>query len=361
MWFRSDNLLRVSEAWRKSPLVRSIAVYSFQRGTLDGGAGEEQTASAQVSANLFDVLGVRAALGRTFRAADLETCKECVVLSGTAWQNYLRNDPQIVGKRVKVDGREMQVIGVLPRSFFFASPGIASWSLMEPSDPPLANLVERMGAVARFASPVTEQQATRELQRVTDNAGYHFTNTSLQVVSLKKQARQDLDSFLFFVLLAVLGSVLVAWMARAHGHVGSSGSGSKYRWWGFFAAKAFLLLMIAFVAALQLTRYVSVLLTGAVQPMSNVFSMWVFLVLAIGGLSWTIHDQRRRCRICLRRLGLAVHVGCPGYTLLDAWAATELVCAKGHGILYMPDSESSWLEGDQWSNLDSSSSPAPRT
>jgi hypothetical protein len=174
------------------------------------------------------------------------------------------------------------------------------------------------------------------------------------VVSLKRQARQDLNAFLLFLGLAVLGSIFVAWMAGAHGHAGSPGTGNKYRWWGFFAAKAFLLLLASFVAALELTRHLSVLLTGAVQPMSNVISMWVFLVLAIGALSWTIYDQRRRCRVCLRRLGLSVQVGCPGYTLLDCWAATELVCPEGHGILYMPESESSWLEGDQWSNLDTS-------
>ena len=189
---------------------------------------------------------------------------------------------------------------------------------------------------------------------MTDNAGYHFVNTSLQVVSLKKQQRQDLDSYLFFVLLAALGSVLVAWVAGAHGHLGSPASGRKWRWWSFFTAKTSLLLMACFVVALELTHYGSVLLTGAVQPMSNVISMWVFLVLAIGALSWAVYDQRRRCRVCLRRLGLSVHVGCPGYTLLDCWAATELVCARGHGMLYMPDSEASWLEGDQWSNLDTS-------
>jgi hypothetical protein len=354
MWFRSDQLLRVTEAWSRSPLVKDIAAYSFQRGTLGSSDGEEPIASAQVAPNFFQVLGVPAAVGRTFRPADLQECQQCVVLSAAAWKAHFAGDLQIAGKQVKVDGREMKVLGVLPQRFSFASPEIAAWSLLQPSDNPAANLVERMGAVARFTSPVSEEQAARELQRVTDNAGYHFVNTTLEVVSLKKQQREDLDAYLFFVLLAALGSVLVAWVAGAHGHLGSPGSGRKGRWWSFFTAKTSLLLMACFVVALELTHYGSVLLTGAVQPMSNVVSMWVFLVLAIGALSWAVYDQRRRCRVCLRRLGLSVHVGCPGYTLLDCWAATELVCARGHGMLYMPDSEASWLEGDQWSNLDTS-------
>ncbi|HEV2116347.1 MAG TPA: ABC transporter permease [Terriglobales bacterium] len=362
MWFRSDQLQRVTHAWSNSPLVKDIAAYSFQRGTLSTPSGESQITAAQVAPNFFQVLGVPAMVGRTFRPADAQECEPCVVLSEAAWQAYFASDPQILGKQVKVDGREMKVLGVLPRRFSFASPQIAAWSLLQPSDPPAANLVERMGAVARVTAPVSEEQATRELQRVTDNAGYHFLNTRLQAVSLLKQQQQDLDSYLFFVLLAALGSVLVAWVAGAHGHFGSPARGGKGRWWGFFIAKTSLLLMSCFVVALELAHYGSVLLTGAVQPMSNVVSMWVFLVLAIGALSWAIYDQRRRCRVCLRRLGLSVHVGCPGYTLLDCWGATELVCARGHGSLYMPDSEASWMEGDQWSNLDTSltGKPEPR-
>lgn len=354
MWFRSDQLQRVTAAWSRSPQVKNIAAYSFSRGTMDVPYGEDHVFTGQIAPNFFDVLGVRAARGRTFASSDLQNCKQCAVLSWPAWTANFHSDPQIVGKQVKLDGETVTVIGVLPRQFSFISPGIALWSLLQPSGPPIPNLVDRMGAVARFAQPVSEEQATRELQRVTDNAGYHFVNTNLQVVSLKKQARQNLDSYLLFLLLVLLGSILVAWVAGARGHVASSATGNKYRWWGFFAGKALLSLTIAFVLALAVTHYVSVLLTGAVQPMSDIASMWVFLLLASGALTWTIYDQRRRCRICLRRLGLSVHVGCPGYTLLDCWAATELVCAHGHGMLYMPDTDASWLEGDQWSNLDSS-------
>ena len=352
MWFRSDQLQRVTGAWSRSPQVRSIAAYSFRRGIITAAQGEDHAFTGQIASNFFDVLGVRAARGRTFQASDLQDCKQCAVLSWPAWIGNFHSDPRIVGKQVKLDGQPLTVIGVLPRQFSFLSPRIAVWSLLQPSDASVANLVDRMGAVARFAGPITEEQATRELQRVTDNAGYHFVNTSLQVVSLKKQARQDLDSYLLFLLLVVLGALLVAWVAGARGHVASPATGNKYRWWGFFASKALLSLMIAFVAALELTRYFSVLLTGTVQPMSDIASMWVFLLLASAALSWTIYDQRRRCRICLRRLGLSVHVGCPGYTLLDCWAATELVCAQGHGMLHMPDTDASWLEGDQWSNMD---------
>jgi len=353
MWFRADQLVRVTQAWSKSPLVPNIAAYSFHRGTLTAADGEAAIVSAQVAPNFFQVLGVPAALGRTFRQPDAQECRQCVVLSQATWKSLFAGDTGMIGRQIKVDGQEMKVLGVLPQQFSFASPGIAAWSLLQPSDP-AANLVDRMGAVARFASPVSEEQATRELQRVTDQAGYHFVNTRLQVVSLEQQQRQDLDSYLFFLLLALVGSVLVTWLAGTHGHLGPSARGSKWAWWGFFGGKTALLLMLCFVIALDVTRYGSLLLTGTVHPMTNIVSMWVFLVLAIGALSWAVYDQRRRCRVCLRRLGFSVQVGCPGYALLECWAATELMCAQGHGMLYMPETEASWLEGDQWSNFDTS-------
>src|SRR5579862_8957546 len=159
MWFRSDQLLRVTQVWKSSPLVANIAAYSLQRGTLSASSGEEQIAFGRVAPNFFQVLGVPAALGRTFRDADAQQCRDCVVLGDAAWKTDFGMDPAVVGKVVKVDGRAMKVLGVLPPQFAFASPGIAVWSLLQPNDPPAANLVERMGAVARFANPVSEVQA----------------------------------------------------------------------------------------------------------------------------------------------------------------------------------------------------------
>ena len=73
-------------------------------------------------------------------------------------------------------------------------------------------------------------------------------------------------------------------------------------------------------------------------------------------LSWSLHDQGRRCRLCLRRLGNEASVGTPSYLLLDWWG-TELVCSDGHGLLHVPEMKSSWQEFDQWVSLDESWKP----
>jgi hypothetical protein len=73
-------------------------------------------------------------------------------------------------------------------------------------------------------------------------------------------------------------------------------------------------------------------------------------------LSWSLHDQSRRCRYCLKRLGNEASVGMPGYLFLGWWG-TELVCSEGHGLLHVPEMKSSWQEFDQWVSLDESWKP----
>src|SRR5262245_16241639 len=71
--------------------------------------------AAVVSANFFDVLGVKPLLGRTFVAADDAPGADAVViLSHTYWQSHHGGDPAAVGRIVQMNGRPHTVIGVLP-------------------------------------------------------------------------------------------------------------------------------------------------------------------------------------------------------------------------------------------------------
>jgi hypothetical protein len=81
------------------------------------------------------------------------------------------------------------------------------------------------------------------------------------------------------------------------------------------------------------------------------------LLLAVAGLlfvlRWALRDQRRRCPKCLRLLTGAAHVGHPSRSFL-AWHGTELLCASGHGMLYIPEHPTSWCSTQRWRPLDAS-------
>ena len=77
------------------------------------------------------------------------------------------------------------------------------------------------------------------------------------------------------------------------------------------------------------------------------------VALCLLGLGWAFRDQQRRCPICLRRMAHPVDVGQPSRTFL-AWNGTELVCERGHTLLHIPETPTSWFGSQRWVCLDGS-------
>lgn len=59
------------------------------------------------------------------------------------------------------------------------------------------------------------------------------------------------------------------------------------------------------------------------------------------GLRWTLAEQEQRCKYCLQSLQNPARVGRPSHNLLE-WNGTELNCKWGHGLLSIPEIETSW-------------------
>ena len=93
--------------------VAELAATHFLFSRVDGRAMVGQF----VTGNYFTMLGVGASLGRTIGLDDERTSSDVVVLSEAAWRDSYGGDPRILGKRVLVRGRPMEVIGVAQRGF----------------------------------------------------------------------------------------------------------------------------------------------------------------------------------------------------------------------------------------------------
>lgn len=110
--------------WRKR--LRSMedaAAVDFRTITLSGSGEPERLGGALVTANLFEVLGVPAAVGRTFVEGEDKPGKdEAVVIAHSLWQRRFGKQATVVGSKVVVDGVPHTVAGVLPDWFVFPSP-----------------------------------------------------------------------------------------------------------------------------------------------------------------------------------------------------------------------------------------------
>ena len=98
------------------------ALAAFHGGTVNVSGAEkaERYDGAWVSSDLFDVLQVRPAIGRTFtREEETPGRGNVALLSHTMWQDRYGADPGIVGKAIRANGVPYTVIGVMPPGFVF--------------------------------------------------------------------------------------------------------------------------------------------------------------------------------------------------------------------------------------------------
>jgi putative ABC transport system permease protein len=124
---------------------------------------------AWVTANTFDVLGVEPVLGRTFAAGEDEPgLPPTVLLAHHVWRDRYGSDPGIVGKSVRVNGRQGTVVGVMPEGFKWPS-NHDLWITMD-DDPRAVARGEGPSywVMGRLADGVTWDQANMEAARIAE-------------------------------------------------------------------------------------------------------------------------------------------------------------------------------------------------
>jgi predicted permease len=89
------------------------------------GRGEPARVTAnRISSNLFDVLGVRPAVGRVFEPQEQQFGHQVVILSYGFWQRQFGGQPNILGQTLNLDRKPYTIVGVMPQSLVFPLPGM---------------------------------------------------------------------------------------------------------------------------------------------------------------------------------------------------------------------------------------------
>ncbi|MCP4661852.1 MAG: ABC transporter permease [bacterium] len=104
---------------QQTEVFSGVATYFLMPVSVKGSGQPEVVLGFTVSSNYFEVLGVQAALGRTFRTGGntAEDDQPVAVLSHKLWTRSFGSDPDILGKSVLVNSHPLTVIGVAPEGF----------------------------------------------------------------------------------------------------------------------------------------------------------------------------------------------------------------------------------------------------
>jgi putative ABC transport system permease protein len=104
---------------RLNDVFNGLTCYMFMPLTWSGGAEPKQVDGQLVSANYFDALGLRPALGRFFFANEDQkpSGNNVAVVSYSLWVNHLGGDSSVIGRVLQLNATPFTVIGVAPRGF----------------------------------------------------------------------------------------------------------------------------------------------------------------------------------------------------------------------------------------------------
>jgi predicted permease len=158
-------------------MVRGIAVTHPAAFSIGQEDHAERVWGELVSGNFFEVLGVKAQIGRTFlpeEFGDKPGAYPVAVISDRFWRSHFGADPQIAGKTIRVNQHELTIVGVAAPEFHSSLPGeardiwvpymmqpvlngVAEWMLRDRKD-------RNMLGIARLRPGVTLEQAQQELE-----------------------------------------------------------------------------------------------------------------------------------------------------------------------------------------------------
>jgi putative ABC transport system permease protein len=208
------SALNFTDWQTQNHVFERMAVFKDADLTLSGVGEPELLKGVAMTAEMFPLLRVKPALGRSFTAAEDQPGREqVVVLSHKLWQRRFGGEVGVIGRNFKLNGKDYTVIGVMDASFKFPTP---NYEVYVPIAFTPKDLTQRgkknYGVVARLKDGVTLAQAQSEISAITErikqtdpegNAGFGALLQSLQALYAEDAGE------LLLVLFTAVGFVLL--------------------------------------------------------------------------------------------------------------------------------------------------------
>ena len=205
---------------REQQSFEGVAAYVQRPAEFSGSGAPVRIDVSKVSWNLFDVLGIRPMLGRSFTSEEDRPGVDAVVLSYSLWQTRLGGDQSIVGRSITLDRRPYTVVGVMPPGFDFPLRGsefngkpAAAWVPMGFTAGQLQGRGNEFnhGVVGRLKAGTSIDEARAELEvlatRVNERYPAFARNAKFSVRFVAMPLREESSGSMQRPLLLLLGAV----------------------------------------------------------------------------------------------------------------------------------------------------------
>src|SRR5215213_10241106 len=174
------------------------------------GSGEPERLDGQlISANVFSILGVAPALGRTFLPNEDQVGQDhVVVLSDALWQRRFNRDPSILNRNVTLNGESFTVVGVMPHGFFFPLRETELWTpwAMEPEQAS-GRGDHYLRLLARLKPEVTLERANADIDSIAQRLSAEYPRTNEGLGFTVRSLHQDYAGDLRLPILILFGAV----------------------------------------------------------------------------------------------------------------------------------------------------------
>src|SRR5689334_3162132 len=231
---QSEQLVRV---WRTSPhsqnwpfsnanffdqhdqntVFEKMAAYSYTSVNLtEQGHTAERLLGLAASADFFPMMGVAPAYGRVFKPEEFEAgADNVIVLTDRFWARHFGSDPNVIGRKIQLDGKTVEIVGVMP-------PGFEHPILWGPIDlwQPLAFTPEQkanrntnyLSEFGRLKPGVTIQQAQQSMIALIANIGKQnstFIGESVRLEPLQRSMSDDIGRTVMWFTFGLSAFVLL--------------------------------------------------------------------------------------------------------------------------------------------------------
>lgn len=193
---------QMSKSFSAMAAFRGLSVNMVGVGT------PQQMEGASVTADLFPMLGAPALLGRIFTASDDRAgAPGTVLLSYSLWQQKFAGDPNVLGRRVLLDGEPYVVIGVMDKAFGYPRPNVELWTPMRFTN---SDFEDRnnyyLRVVGKLRPGVSIEQARSEMQIISDRLKREYPKDNEHVGVTINPLRDEISSRSRLMLFALLGA-----------------------------------------------------------------------------------------------------------------------------------------------------------